>query len=253
MLPRWLRNLRIRHEFERDLDAELAAHRDLLTDEQIKAGATLVTARRAAQLEMGGLEVIKEGVRDVRAGASLESWLRDVQYGLRQLRRAPLFAASVATTIGLGLGVFGSAFTILNAYVLRPVDLPNPYQLYALNWDTATERRHRFSLVDFEALCDGAPFFSGLVAAEEAPVMQDGNPAVGLLVTANYFQVLGARAAMGRLLAPNDADPQVAVQSCYHTPSGDRTTVPIRPSSAGRSCLDDSMSRLLVSLSPGSD
>jgi predicted permease len=207
VLPRGLRNLRKRRELERDLDAELAAHRDLLIDEQIKAGATLVTARRAAQLEMGGLEVVKDGVRDVRAGASLESWLRDVQYGLRQLRRAPLFAASVATTIGLGLGVFGSAFTILNAYVLRPVDLPNPYQLYALNWDTAAERRHRFSLVDFEALRDTAPFFSGLIAEEEAPVMQDGNPAIGLLVTGNYFQVLGARAAMGRLLAPDDARP----------------------------------------------
>ena len=52
---------------------------------------------------------------------------------------------------------------------------------------------------------DVAPFFSGLVAAEEAPVMQDGAPATGLLVTGDYFQVLGARAAMGRLLTPNDA------------------------------------------------
>jgi hypothetical protein len=59
--------------------------------------------------------------------------------------------------------------------------------------------------VDFEVLRDIAPFFSGLVAAEEAPVMQDGAPATGLLVTGNYFQVLGARAAMGRLLTPNDA------------------------------------------------
>ncbi|HEX7792855.1 MAG TPA: ABC transporter permease [Vicinamibacterales bacterium] len=111
---------------------------------------------------------------------------------------------SVTATIGLGLGVFGSAFTILNAYILKPVDLPNPYQLYALNWDTATERRHRFSLVDFEALREGAPFFSGLAAVEEARVMQGGAPAIALLVTGNYFQVLGARAAMGRLLTPND-------------------------------------------------
>lgn len=44
------------------------------------------------------------------------------------MRRSPLFAASVATTIGLGVGVLASAFTILNAYVLRPVDLPHPDQ-----------------------------------------------------------------------------------------------------------------------------
>jgi len=135
----------------------------------------------------------------------IDSLLQDVRYACRGMRRSPLFAASVATTVGLGLGVFASAFTILNAYVLRPVDLPHPYQLYALSWDTAAEPQHRFALVDFDALRDGTPFFSGLVAAEEAAVMQDGAPASGLLVSGNYFQVLGARAAMGRLLTPDDA------------------------------------------------
>ena len=68
----------------------------------------------------------------------LESVLLDVRYALRGFRRAPLFAISVASTIGLGLGILCSAVTLLNAYVLRPIDLPEPRSLFALSWDTAT-------------------------------------------------------------------------------------------------------------------
>ena len=56
----------------------------------------------------------------------LDNLKMDVRYALRGIRRAPLFSASVAATIGLGLGVVCSAFTILNAYVLRTINLPNP-------------------------------------------------------------------------------------------------------------------------------
>ena len=60
--------------------------------------------------------------------------LADLRYALRSLRRSPLFAASVTATIGLGLGVLCSGFTILNAYILKPVDLPEPHSLYGLSW-----------------------------------------------------------------------------------------------------------------------
>ena len=72
----------------------------------------------------------------------LDTLKMDVRYALRGIRRAPLFSASVAATIGLGLGVLCSALTILNAYVLRPIDLPDPEALYGLSWDTATVPRH---------------------------------------------------------------------------------------------------------------
>jgi predicted permease len=204
-LNRRLRSVFGRSRVERELDAELRFHLDQQIEENLTNGMSLDEARSAASRSLGSVTLVKEQCHDSLGLTLIDSLLQDVRYACRGMRRSPLFAASVATTIGLGLGVFTSAFTILNAYVLRPIDLPNPYQLYALNWDTATERRHRFALVDFEALRDVAPFFSGLVAAEEAPVMQDGAPATGLLVTGDYFQVLGARAAMGRLLTPNDA------------------------------------------------
>jgi hypothetical protein len=112
----------------------------------------------------------------------VESLLQDLRYALRGVRRAPLFAASVVATIGLGLGVLSSAFTVLNAYVFRPVDLPDPYALHSFTWDTESRKNHRFTLADVEAMRESAPL-SGLAAAQETIVMHDGSPQPGLLVT----------------------------------------------------------------------
>jgi len=123
---------------------------------------------------------------------------------VRTLRRAPLFAATVATTMGLGLGLAGSAFTLLNAYIFKPIDLPDPHALYALSWDSDTARRHRFRLADYEALQPEARGLAELAAAQDVTVMEDAVATNGLLVTGNYFTLLGARPALGRLLRPDD-------------------------------------------------
>ena len=131
-------------------------------------------------------------------------WL-DVRYAVRTLRRSPLFAATVAATMGLGLGLLGSAFTLLNAYLLKPIDLPDPQALYSLSWDTDTTRRQRFTLADYEALQPEARRFAALAATQEVSIMEDAVATRGLLVTGNYFALLGARPALGRLLRADDA------------------------------------------------
>jgi len=86
------------------------------------------------------------------ASAVYSAMLADFRYALRSLRRSPLFAMSVTATIGIGLGVLCSGFTILNAYILKPIDLPEPHTLYELSWDTTTVRRHRFTLDDYNVV-----------------------------------------------------------------------------------------------------
>jgi predicted permease len=135
----------------------------------------------------------------------VDSLFQDIRYALRTLRRAPLFAATIVATMGLGLGLLGSAFTILNAYLLQPIDLPNPRALHSLSWDTDTTRRQRFSLADFEALQPEARRFASLAAAQNVSFMRDSVSVGGLLVTGNYFELLGARPALGRLLRSDDA------------------------------------------------
>jgi hypothetical protein len=111
----------------------------------------------------------------------------------------------VASTIGLGLGILCSAVTLVNAYVLKPIDLPDPRSLYALSWDTATVRRHGFTLNDLDALRETTASVGDVTAAAETGSMQDGTLLLGRLVTSNYFQLLGARAAIGRTIDESDA------------------------------------------------
>jgi predicted permease len=134
-----------------------------------------------------------------------DALFQDIRYALRVLRRAPLFAATVVATMGLGLGLLGSAFTILNAYLLKPIDLPNPHALYSLSWDTDTMRRQRFTMADYQALQPEARRFAQVAAAQNVTFMQGSVSVGGLLVTGNYFELLGARPALGRLLRPDDA------------------------------------------------
>jgi predicted permease len=134
-----------------------------------------------------------------------DSLLQDLRFAWRTLRRSPLFVVTVAGTMGLGLGLLASAFTILNAYLLKPIDLPNPRELYALSWNSATTQNRRFGLTDYEALQRDAQHFSRVAALLEATVMDGTVTTRGMLVTGNYFDLLGARPALGRLLRPDDA------------------------------------------------
>src|ERR1700730_14374862 len=89
---------------ERDLDDEVQAHLELLVDEYRTAGLDEVAARRAARLELGGSEQVKDAVRDVRRGVWLEQIWRDLQYAARMLARAPLFSAVAIMTLSLCIG-----------------------------------------------------------------------------------------------------------------------------------------------------
>ena len=194
-----------RSQAERDLNDEMETFVDMAAADKIRDGAAPEEARRLAVLQLGGIEQAKERVRTGRHGAWLDDVGRDIRYAVRTIGRAPLFAATVAATMGLALGLVGSAFTLLNAYLIRPVNLPNPRALYALSWDTETTFYERFGLADYEALEPEARRLASVAATLDASVMQDAVSTRGLLVTGNYFEMLGARPAVGRLLRRDDA------------------------------------------------
>lgn len=209
------RNLVHRGRVDRDLDDELQAAFDLVLDEKLSAGLTPEAARRAAVLELGHVQSIKQQVQDVRAGALLDTILQDVRYGLRRLRRDPLFTLFAILSLALGIGANTAIFSLWNGILHSPlpavrapeelVMLSNPDESgqWTGRWDGP---RAWLTHEEFEQLRDRARSFSSLMASQCSlkswqARLDGGDPEEvrGRLVSQEFFQVLGAGPAIGRV------------------------------------------------------
>jgi len=123
-LRRFLRRLASALQRERlddDLREEMTAHIEARRDALIADGMDAGEAAAAARRQFGNVTVIAERAREARGLPGLESFVRDLHYGLRLLVRAPLFASIAVLSIAFGLAGALTMFTVVNAMVLRPV------------------------------------------------------------------------------------------------------------------------------------
>lgn len=123
------RNLFRKRQLDEDLSAELDSFRDLLSDEKTRNGLTPEQAKRAAQLELGGAEQVKEAVRDVRRGAWLEGIGAELRQTFRGLRRTPTLALLSVGMLALGIGGSTVVFSIVYSALLRPLPFRDPVRL----------------------------------------------------------------------------------------------------------------------------
>ena len=131
----FLRNIFLAHRVESDLDEEVRSHLEMLAEENLQAGMSPQEARRAARIELGGIDQVKEQVHQVQAGNCLHSILGDCRYGLRQFRKNPGFTAIVVLTLAFAIGANSAIFSVVNRVLLHPLPYPESDQLIALRLD----------------------------------------------------------------------------------------------------------------------
>ncbi len=210
-----LRNLFGRADAERDLEAEVRAYLDFAIDQHMRRGLSREEAERAARLESGGLEQVKESVRAVRAGAAIESIWRDVTFGVRVLRRTPGFSAAAVLTIALGVGVNASIFAIVNGLAFHQLPLADGDRILSLTQQLEGRVRRNvhgmssfFWYTEYQAYRDRNHTLAGLAAYEPLVTasLGAGEPreVIGALASCNYFDVLGMRPPVGRGFSPGE-------------------------------------------------
>jgi len=214
------RNLLGTNRVEHELADEVQAYVDLLVDEKINEGMAPDDARRAALAEMGGVEQLKEGVREVRMGSGIATFLQDLQFGARTFAKRPGFTSIVVLTLALGVGANTAIFSVVNALLLRPLPVDESDRLVWV-WGRSS-RGDRASVspadfLDFRAQSDVFEHFAAYVETKHN-LSGDFEPErlAGANVSADFFDTLRVAPVLGRGFLPQEEqerEPRVVVLS----------------------------------------
>jgi predicted permease len=207
-LPLRFRSLFRRGCVEGELSEELRFHLEKLAEENVAKGMTPEEAHYAALRELGGLEQIKEECRDMRRVNYIDDLLQDVRYGLRTLVKNSGFTTAVALTLALGIGGNTAIFSLLDTVLLKMLPVQQPKQLFFLDNVGARGPNGAPPYPCFERFREQSHVFSGMAAfsGDNSKLSIDGHLEQTFLQYASdsYFEVLGVKPALGRLLAPGD-------------------------------------------------
>jgi putative ABC transport system permease protein len=210
---RWARRFR-RTDPVPDIEQELRAFVDERTDQGIAAGLAPDEARRRAQVEVGGVGPMTLKLREQRAGLPVRYWpgdlWRDLRHAFRQGYRAPAFSLVAVLTLGLGIGGAAAMFGLVHSVLLSPPPYAEPDRLVLLS----------------PARLDGSPYAQRPTTAQwlawraaspgletalyrwrfDFLVRKDGSTSLGgMVVTPNYFRVLGLKPLRGREFLASEA------------------------------------------------
>jgi predicted permease len=191
---------------DREIDAELKAHIEMRIEDNLAAGMSPEEARRDAQLRFGNTTVMRERTTAVDTSPLLAGIGRDVHYALRQLRHAPGFALTAILTLALGIGANVVVLSVLNALILRPLDLPHADRMYSVvNKNQGDDNQSYPNYLDYRARNTS---FTDMAAYR----LQDVGLSAGRTtkrtweyeVSGNYFDMLGVQPALGRFFHGSD-------------------------------------------------
>jgi hypothetical protein len=220
-----LGNFATRRRDDERLREEIAEHIALQTAENLRAGLSPVEARRQAMLKFGGVETMKQDYRAERGLLFIENLLRDVRFAVRMLRKSPGFTVVAVVTLAVAIGANAVVFGVLNALILRPLNVPQAQSLWGL--ERGSDKAVNQSYPDYLDLRDRNRSFDDLAAYNVTLAGLDtgNNPSSAwiLEVTGNYFDALGIHPYLGRFFhgadehGPNSAPYIVLTYAFWHS------------------------------------
>jgi putative ABC transport system permease protein len=192
-----------KEKIDAEMAEEMRTHLELQMERNIAEGIEPEAARYAAQRQFGGLDQIKEIARSQRRGQWLEQILRDFRYGLRQLRRSPVFTGFALLTLVLGIGASTAIFSVVHALLLSPLHYHDSGRLVQLQSQhpeqgisglaPATFGDVAASNTSFDVLAAQYYFYVNLTGAETPALLNSAE------VTPDYFKLFGVAALHGRV------------------------------------------------------
>jgi predicted permease len=199
---------------EAELEAEIQAHIDLAFEENIRSGLSPLEARRQALVRFGSIDLAKYHQREARGFMKLDILLQDLRYTLRTLGRDRGFTLVAILILALGIGANIAVFSVVNHLLLRPLPFPDADRLVWIappptkcglscaTYSTDAYDQFRTHTRSYQDVT-GYFAFSGTdnlsLDLGGAPI-----PATSIDVIANFFQLLGVQAAIGRTFTPED-------------------------------------------------
>ena len=212
-----------RAQFDLDLQEEMRLHRELRARSLEEAGAGPEESRSAAQRKFGNLLRLQEEIHQAWGWNWIDNLGRDLKYAWRRLRNSPGFTTVAVLTLALGIGANTAIFTLIEQVMFNPLPVERPEELYSLGddkigccWGGLVGDFSVYSYPLYLYLRDHTPEFSEVAAFssgdEVLGVRPNGaqnaiEPFRGESVSGNYFHMLGVRASAGRLLEPEDDQP----------------------------------------------
>jgi putative ABC transport system permease protein len=213
---KWLRVIvaRMRGVFRREalleeMEEEMRSHVEMEEEANLERGMKPEEAREAARRSFGNLGRIRDRGYDIRGGGMMETFWQDLRYSARMIMKQPGFTIIAVVTLALGIGANTAIFSVVDRLLVRQLPVPEPESLVnVLGRDGKGGEDSSFSYPIYADYRDQNDVFDGLLAYSEISLnLSDGGQAerlTGVLVSGNYFGVLGVTAALGRTFSPDE-------------------------------------------------
>src|SRR5258708_9708235 len=194
-----------RRQQEEDLERELRSHLELEAEERQEDGALAPEAHWAARRALGNWTRTKEATREMWKYASVERFMQDLRYGARLFWRSPSFSIVAILTLALGIGANTAIFSVVNAVLLKPLPYPEPNRLVHIWEGKVGEGASKnvvepFNFLDWRERNHSFEQMAAINVGVTLNVTGMGEPEAlpGMMVTAEFFNLLGVPPLIGR-------------------------------------------------------